>query len=169
MKKVVVFCFVFLSIYEVFGQEGVHKDLIRKAKDVAGKIVTGRPMESDPVMLNAQLVFSDDKEQAAVIIKVNIHYNWHIYAFVPPTQPYIASKMILDLPSGTTAIGDWEKPNAYPSSDGVYLYKGELVFIHYLTIEKSSANGKINCGLYYQTCDLRQCLPPTKKNKTLTI
>lgn len=169
-KSILVYFIIFSSINLALGQpDGIQKDLVIKANETAKKMITDRPLVSDPVMFNAQLVWRDDKKQVAVVMKVDVHYDWHIYAIVPPTQPYITSKLILDLPTGVSPIGKWEKPSVYPSSDDIYVYKGELVFIHYLSVDETIRDGKLNCGIYYQTCDERQCLPPQSKTLKLSL
>lgn len=117
--------------------------------------------EREPVTLNAQSV--NEGDSIAVIVKVSIAPGWHIYAYVPPTQPYIPIDQILYLPEGIKAIGEWKKTEPGSSSDdpGVLIYEKEAVFIHKaVKLSPAKTGAIIKAGLYYQTCNLRQCLPP---------
>ena len=132
------------------------------------QIVCPMPDESNPVTLNAQSV--TDKDSIAIIVKVSVAPGWHIYAYVPSTQPYIAIDQILQLPENFKAVGEWKKTEPSASSDdpGVLIYENEAVFIHKaVKLSHAKTDGILKAGLYYQTCNLRQCLPP--KEKTLTL
>jgi len=120
------------------------------------------PDNENPVTLNAKLVL--EKDSIAVIVKVQMATGWHIYQYVPSTMPYIPIEHILKLPKGLEAVGKWEASKPFPSANdpGVLIYENNAVFIHKV-FRKAAAIDIIQAGLYYQTCDLRQCLPPVEK------
>ncbi|TGV04883.1 protein-disulfide reductase DsbD domain-containing protein [Flavivirga rizhaonensis] len=140
-----------------------------KAEKVATELTTNETNHMDPVSVNATLVWSQNKTQIAVVMKVSVEDQWHIYAYVPKTQPYITSELQLELPKGISAIGEWEKPYSEPYDNGVYVYHDTLVFVQYCSVADYEKASKINCGLYYQTCDKYKCFPPETKTKSLKL
>jgi len=129
------------------------------------------PDQRDPVGVNAILVKENATGKMAVVLKAVIAPGWHLYSFVPADQPYITTQCTLKLPPGITAVGEWEKTSAQPSGTdrGVWIWEREVVFIQRLRWEKKEANGIIQTGFSYQTCDLRQCLPPAERSFNLNI
>jgi len=123
------------------------------------------PDEQHPVTLNAELINAVGSDSVAIIIKARIAPGWHIYAYVPSTMPYIVSEYIVKPDANVKLAGDWEKSKPTPTmmDKGVLIYEKEAVFIHKLIKKSGSATGSISAGLYYQTCNLRQCLPPIEK------
>ena len=138
----------------------------QKVAESASKLKAFECYDLDPLSLNATIVWSEDKTQLAVIMKVNLLHGWHIYSYVPKTQPYITSEFQLNLPDGISKIENWIKPLDEPYDDGVYIYHGELIFVHYCQVNNIS-DGDITCGIYYQTCDLNKCYPPEEKKINL--
>lgn len=124
------------------------------------EMICPMPDESNPVTLTAQSLIV--KDSVAVIVKVAMAPGWHIYSYVPSTQPYIAIDQILELPSDIKPVGEWinTEPEASVDDPGVLLYEREAVFIHKAVKISNSKGGSIMTGLYYQTCNRRQCLPP---------
>jgi hypothetical protein len=139
---------------------GAQSKLDVKIMETGKHLACRQPDERDPVTMNAQLVKVGDS--IAIIIKVSMASGWHIYAYVPPTLPYIAIDQILKLPANVMAVGDWKKtePEATSNDPGVLIYENEAVFIHKAVELQHAKSGIITAGLYYQTCNLRQCLPP---------
>ena len=126
-----------------------------KIMETAKQLNCPQPDERNPVTLNAQLVKQGDSP--AIIVKAQMAAGWHIYAYVPSTQPYIAIDQILQLPEAVRAVGEWRKSEPEASSDdpGVLLYKNEAVFIHKaIRSQRTKGIGVIKTGLYYQTCNL---------------
>jgi len=123
------------------------------------------PDEQEPVKINAVLIKEKGTDKMAVVIKALIAPGWHLYAFVPSNMPYIPTQCLLKLPEGITAVSDWEKTKPMSSgiAAGVLVWEQEVVFVRRLKVEKSDMKGVIEAGLSYQTCDLRQCLPPAEK------
>ena len=164
----VFFCFLF-AIQTGFSQERVKGDLKKKAIEAAAGITMLTPDLLSPVSVNAIALWSDDKKQLAVIMKVEVLDNWHIYAYVPPDQPYIVSELRLSTPDGLTPLEERETPIPYPYGEGIFVYKGSLVFIRYFSVKKPLANNTVGVGLYYQTCNISECLPPDLEMITLTM
>lgn len=127
------------------------------------------PDESQPVRVNAQVVV--DQDSIAIIIKCRIAMGWHIYDYVSPNLPYIASKPVIQLPDDISSCGSWVKtePSATALDPGVLIFEKEAVYIHKaLRRPDAKENGIIKAGLYFQTCNIRQCLPPVEKVFTLS-
>ena len=126
------------------------------------------PDEQTPVTLNAALVLEGDS--IAVIVKAELAPGWHIYDYVPPTLPYIPIDTILKLPPAVRGVGAWVKtPSTATAMDpGVLIFENEAVFIH-KAVKTAAVAGTIQTGLYYQTCNQRQCLPPVAKTIELTF
>ena len=132
------------------------------------KLQCTEPNEVNPVALNAQIV--DQQDSIAIIVKCRIAPGWHIYEYVAPTLPYIAMENILQLPENIRPVGIWKKTASVPSAmdPGVLIYEQEAVFIHKaLRLGGDKAGGIIKTGLYYQTCNLRQCLRPVETTFSL--
>lgn len=168
LQTAVFFLFLALAA-QTYGQEKLKEAFIQKVDKAVAALELQAPLSSDPVSLACKAVWNDDKTQIAVVVKVKVLAGWHIYSYVPETQPYIQSSLILELPEGITAITEWTKPASYPFEDSIFVYEGEVSFIRYFTVKKIVPDAKIKAGMHYQTCDLRQCLPPDSKEEELTI
>ncbi|MCL5246145.1 protein-disulfide reductase DsbD N-terminal domain-containing protein [Cellulophaga sp. 20_2_10] len=162
--------FILVSVTLGWSQQTeVQASLVGAVKEAATTLVAGSPNHMDPLSLNATVVWSKDKTQLAVLLKAELLEGWHTYAYVPETQPYIETKIELELPKGITKIKDWEEPYSEAYSDGIYVYKEELVFVQYCAVAKDATLDKVITGLYYQTCDIRKCFPPVTKVKELKL
>ncbi|WP_341838649.1 protein-disulfide reductase DsbD domain-containing protein [Chitinophaga pollutisoli] len=109
-----------------------------------------------------------DNDSLAVIVKTEILPGWHIYAFVPENQPYIQLDPILDAPASLRKAGAWikSKPMASVNDPGVLIYENHALFVQkFARTDKTS--GKIKAGLYFQCCDIKQCLPPDERTVEL--
>ncbi|HEX9828475.1 MAG TPA: protein-disulfide reductase DsbD domain-containing protein [Flavobacteriaceae bacterium] len=153
----------------VWGQQDVDVKFKELVSAAAKDIAVAEPDFRNPVSVKSHLQWNSDKTLLAVMIKAKIMFGWHIYALVPKTQPYIQSKLILELPNGLTPMGDWELPAAFPYEQGNYTYQGEVVFIRYVKKQQPEITENIIAGLYYQTCDIKQCLPPRKETTELQL
>ena len=125
----------------------------------------------DPLALNARLVWSEKKDQVAIVMKVSMLTDWHVYATVSRKSPFIPTEIKLTLPEeGLTPLGEWEKPYAERYNEQASIYRGdELYFIRYYQANKNlKLEGKAKCGLYYQACDPNKCFPPKTKMVDLT-
>lgn len=126
------------------------------------------PSSGDPVSVAADLVRDNQDNPLAVVMKVVVLQNWHIYAYVPEDAPYHQTKLLLDMPKGISGSGPWQEPDAQNAKGepGIFVYDGELAFIRMLKGEVQQ-KGQFTVGLRYQACDPNQCLPPTEKKITL--
>ena len=71
------------------------------------------PTQHDPVKLNATVVFAENRKQLAIVMKINLLSNWHIYSDVNNESPFIPTEVEVNLPDeGLIPLGDWEKPPA---------------------------------------------------------
>ena len=141
-----------------------------KIKETVKLMTCPQPDERSPVTLSAQSV--NEGDSVAIILKVSMAPGWHIYAYVPPTLPYIAIDQILRLTENVKAVGEWRKtePEASSSDPGVLIYEDDALFIHKaIKTTGFRSNEVIKTGLYYQTCNLRQCLPPEENIIELKI
>ena len=163
-----VTCLLFF-IQPGFSQEKVKEELRKKAQEAAAGLTVPAPDLQSPVSVNARAIWSHDKTQVALILKVVVLFNWHIYALVPPDQPYIVSELRLVTPEGLTPLDKWETPAPYPYADGIFIYKDDLLFIRYFSAKRSVENKTVEVGLYYQTCNMSECLPPELEMIKLTM
>nr|WP_315242271.1 protein-disulfide reductase DsbD domain-containing protein [uncultured Flavobacterium sp.] len=168
IKKYSFILFLALAV-KTFAQKQPDAVFIKKVEKAAVGLKVKDPAVSDPVSVDAQVVWNSSKTQAAVIVKAKILPGWHIYAYVPKSQPYIQYKMMLDLPKGLTPLVEWTKPNSFPYEDNIFVYRGQIVFTRYFSAKDLTSGAKITAGLSYQTCDIRQCLPPNTKVKELKL
>ncbi|MBO9633652.1 MAG: hypothetical protein J7578_11095 [Chitinophagaceae bacterium] len=139
----------------------------KKIEAAARTLSCALPDEREPVTLNAMLV--NEKDSIAVIVKAALAPGWHIYQYVPQNLPYIPIDHVLQLPKSITAVGGWIKtdPASSANDPGVLIYENEAVFIHKALRIENNGKDTIVAGLYYQTCNLRQCLPPVEKTFNL--
>ena len=142
-----------------FLSAAAQSNLDQQIATAAAGLQCSAPNEQTPVTLNAQLVTAGDS--LAVIVKASIAQGWHIYALVSPGQPYMVSEPLITFPEGVKPVGDWKKtePMATANAPGVLIYEDEVVFVH-KAVKGKGAVGTIKAGLYFQSCDIRQCLPP---------
>lgn len=159
MKGFVIMMMLLPALYA-----NAQSSLDTKVAAAAKQLKCATPDEEKPVTLNAQLIKEGDS--IAVIVKVQMAPGWHIYQYVPSSQPYIQIEHILKVPENLRAVGEWEKTKATSSASdpGVLIYEEEAVFIHKaLKLSDGKADDVVKAGLYYQTCNLRQCLPPAEE------
>ncbi|WBU88648.1 protein-disulfide reductase DsbD N-terminal domain-containing protein [Cellulophaga omnivescoria] len=140
------------------------------AQDIKSKPDT--PTSLDPVQVSASIVSTEDPTVKTLIFNVAILEGYHIYAYVSPQDPYIQSKLKLELPEGVTNLGELQTPTptAYPGKGELYVYTGNIQFKQPLKIAEDYNNlTAIKCGLFYQTCNANICLPPIQKDVLLTL
>lgn len=156
--RILIFLFL-LPVLQASAQSSLDTKIVAA---VAG-LHCALPDQERPVQINAAVVA--EKDSLAVIIKTSLAPGWHIYDYVPSTLPYIPIEYVLRLPEGIRAVGEWKKTASGPSMNdrGVLIYENEAVFIRKVVkLPGAKANGLIKTGLYYQACDLNQCLPPVE-------
>lgn len=172
MRKIIklAFIIVFSLISSLtFSQNQLVDRFEQIVNEASNELGTDKPDMPDPVKVNAAVVWNKTKDKIAVVVKASILYGWHIYAFVPKTAPYLKSKLILEIPDHVVPISDWQEPVTFLMENNVYIYQGDIVFIRYFSINKKTKGDEIKTGLFYQTCDLKQCLPPQSKTIQLSL
>lgn len=136
----------------------------KRIAKTADSLVCAEPDEEKPVTLSAKLVADFGGDSIAVILKVMMAPGWHIYAYVPENMPYILAECLLEPDANAKQVGTWIKsvPQASTTDKGVLIYENVAMFTHKLKKTSKLVKGKISTGLYYQTCNLQQCLPPVE-------
>lgn len=143
-------------------------------KEQIAALTVPEPSKSDPVSV-ASAVFPAQVragQRAVVVVKVRMAPGWHIYAYVPPSEPYIVARKQLELPSSLQAAGDWQNPPArpYDFDTHVFVWEDEQSFTREIKVVAGAAGKQtLSAGLFYQTCNRRVCLPPTKKLTSLAL
>ena len=121
-----------------------------------------------PVSMNAK-IFPAGKENethAYMAVKVKVHENWHIYAYVPEGGFFIQSEIKVHLPDGIKAnLVKEPKTHAYDADPQIMLYKDDLLFVYELKGNNLTKGGhEVTTTLSYQPCDPYACLPPNEIN-----
>ncbi|KLT67064.1 protein-disulfide reductase DsbD domain-containing protein [Pedobacter sp. BMA] len=159
MKKIGMTLMFTLTVLFVKAQSPFDKKITEAIKQLSCAVAS----EEIPVTLNARIV--TEMDSAAVIVKIQISPGWHVYQHVPTSMPYIALEHILKLPEDVKPIGTWIVSPPIPSvqDEGVLIYENEAWFVHKIqTVGEKKQDSIIRAGVYYQACDLRQCLRPSE-------
>lgn len=117
----------------------------------------------NPVAAKAELVRNPDGTRD-IVITLNIHPGFHLYANVDESDPFIPTEIKLTLPDGVKADGPMSYPAVDPSKNATTYYKGLCRFIQRITGDSDS---DAVCELTYQCCDNSVCMRPV--NTTLKI
>ncbi|MBD0833388.1 protein-disulfide reductase DsbD domain-containing protein [Aestuariibaculum sediminum] len=163
-----VFYMLLLCYSSVTAQIELDKDFKLAVEKASKELEVKRPETTDPVKVNANVVWNESKDQLAVIVKASILRGWHIYAFVPENQPYIEFNTVLNNIEGLEPITSWKNPPPLPYEQGIYIYEGDLIFTRYFNLKERSKK-PIEAGLFYQTCNINQCLRPNQKTINITL
>lgn len=124
-----------------------------------GKVRAGETSDAEPVALTAAREYTDGEEQL-LILKIKIHPGYHIYSYVPETEPFIETEVGFQLPEGYTLDGALQKPTGKQFTGQTLVYEGEVTIIQRV---KGSAKQPIKCTVKYQCCDSQICFPPVEK------
>ena len=167
MKKLsgLFICFVLIGLCG-----SAQSTLDKKISALIEQLACAEPDEITPVTLNAGVL--TEMDSVAFVVKLKLASGWHIYGYVPPTMPYINMEPILKLPEGLQGVGDWKKSQLSPSVNdpGVMIYENKAWLVHKAVHLKGiEIKGPVEVGLYYQACNLQQCLPPTEKTFELKV
>lgn len=148
----------------VYGQS----PLDEKIKAELGALKVTKATEADPLSINATAVTVGDS--VAILIKTNMAPGWHTYHYVPTNMPYVQTEYVLRLPENVADKGAWthSRPSLSTTDQGVLIHENNAWYV-YKTVRKDKKPVELTVGLYYQICDLRQCLPPTEKTVTLQL
>ena len=148
--------------------------LISPEERVFSTIKVVEPSQDFPVSMNAA-IYSGSLEmdqEIEVVIKVQIHKDWHIYAYVPESGMFYETVLDVELPEGLKAVGDLLTPatEIYLDDPEIMLYKGELMFTQKLKVSKNYDTGKaIKINLEYSACNAYTCKPIEVLEKKLVI
>ena len=98
-----------------------------------------------------------------IVVKLRVHPGYHVYAYVADEDPYINTKITIDVPAGYSKQGNIKKPSYHYFSDsGTTVYKDEVMFIQEVN---GSGSGEAVCSVTYQCCDSQICFPPVIDKK----
>lgn len=167
LKKLIILTLI--STIKLNAQATIQDNFKAKVKNEAKSLVIESPNANKPVSVNATAILNSGKTQLAVVIKVKILEGWHIYAMVPETEPYVQSEILFEAPDTVIPLNNWEVPDAYPYENMIFVYKDELVFTRYFSLSSNHNPQHLKAGLFYQTCNERQCLPPNENIINLNL
>lgn len=158
MKQIIIVIAMLISV-SAFAQN-ITEEQMQEFSSIEIKPTT----PEEPVSMNARLFISPEGSdvKAYLAVKVKVHENWHIYAYVPEGGFFIQSEIAVELPGGVQAkLVKEPKTHGYDADPQIMLYKGDLLFVYELT-GSGIANGKqaVAATLSYQACDPYACLPP---------
>lgn len=166
MKNIAIIVFVLLSV--------VIKAQSYSEEDLSGfsSIELKATSPEEPVSMNSKIFPSPEGSDAIayLAVKVKVHENWHIYAYVPEGGFFIQSEIKLNLPDGINAsLVKEPQTHGYDADPQIMLYKGDLLFVYELkSSDLDKSDNEIRTTLSYQACDPYACLPPnaiTVKNQ----
>ena len=133
---------------------------VRDARPVAQLPATTATSDEEPVQVAVSVSDAVDGKRE-VVIRINIHPGYHIYANVAKSDPYIKTSVEVDLPEGYEKVGKLQTP-AFKTFNarGTTIYEKEVVFRQGIA---GKGEGEVNCTVGYQCCDTHICMPPTEK------
>lgn len=148
---------LFLIAFSLFVFSGYSQVSKTGYKKSYAEIKTGETDHENAVSVATGIV-SKVKGKMELVIKIKIHPEYHIYAFVPDEDPYIKTEIKIELPAGYTKTAEFKKPSfKYFSESGSTIYEDEVMFIQEIT---GSGPGEAICLVTYQCCDAHKCFPP---------
>lgn len=102
-----------------------------------------------------------------IVVKVNIHPGYHIYAHVAGNDPYTKTDLNLVLSKGIEAVGELQKPSfKYFNENGTTIYEDEIIFKQVVAV---SAKGEAVVKFGYQCCDSQICFQPEEESLILKL
>lgn len=102
-----------------------------------------------------------------IVVKVNIHPGYHIYAHVAGNDPYTKTDLNLVLSKGIEAVGELQKPSfKYFNENGTTIYEDEIIFKQVVAV---SDKGEAVVKFGYQCCDSQICFPPIEETLIVKI
>jgi suppressor for copper-sensitivity B len=112
---------------------------------------------------------------ARIAARVTIDPGWHVNSHTPTFQWLIPTELRLELPEGWTAARIHYPPQKLKTfafeDEPLAVYDGQVVILADLVIPESVAQDQVRVtgDLSFQSCDNKQCLPPTKVSADLTL
>lgn len=133
---------------------------IRDSKPVAKLPETAATTDENPVQV-AVSVSDEVNGKRELVIRIKIRDGYHIYAQVAGSDPFIPTKINIDLPDGYQTVGKLQRPSfkSY-NENGTTIYEDEAVFRQEIS---GKGKGEVSCTVGYQCCDTHICMPPTEK------
>jgi len=124
-----------------------------------------QPSKTTPVVLDANAETLPDGNKA-IVITSNIFTGFHIYAKVAETDPFIETKISIELPEGYETDGAMQLPSVMllNKESKTTVYSGENSFVQKI---KGNGNGTAKITIEYQCCDDSVCYPP--QTETLEV
>src|SRR5690606_2626709 len=108
-----------------------------------------------------------DEGRFELIVKVNVHTGYHLYAHVAEGDPYEATRLHFEFPEGVRAVGELQKPSfKYFNQRGTTAYSGELLFKQ---VVQGPRVGEVKVTLAYQCCDSQICFPAVTEDYQIKL
>lgn len=121
--------------------------------------------DTNPVVTSVSVV-NPNTEKPMLVVKFRIHPGYHIYADVAGDDPYIPTRVNLELPDGLS-VGEWTITRPGPFGEtGTTIHEGEAEYSCPLI---GHGSGPIKCKVSYQVCDTHICMPPASKELHIRI
>ena len=125
--------------------------------------LTGQTSHEQPVLVSAAF----DASNNDVVIRIRIHPGYHIYGIVSDKDPYIPTKINLDLSNGWQTYGEMQLPSYRQlNSTGTTIYEDEVIFRQKV---KGTGSGTVKVTVGWQCCDDQVCLPPAEETFNLKM
>lgn len=140
-------------------EPGVNDYRVWEARRVLSAVEPGETNDNNPVAVAASLETLQSGEKA-VYIKIKVHPGYHIYNYVAFSDPFIATKIEVEVPDGYSKVGELQMPSSkYYNQSGTTIWDGTIVFTQIIT---GSGPGTVECKINYQSCANDVCFPPAE-------
>lgn len=117
----------------------------------------------NPVALAAVLETNADGSKE-IVVKMNVHQDFHTYAAVDDDDPYVATTFKWNFADGVEAAGDLISPVAHPTYNNTTHYVGKNEFRR-----KVKGTGEVEVSVRYQACDANGCHRPKTEKFKVTV
>jgi len=144
---------------------GVNDYRAKEERNTVAGIKIEETDDANPVSIAAGLIKKENGNKD-VVVKIKVHPGYHIYADVAKKDPFIATKVEINLPEGYEAVGTINKPAFKSYTGDTTIYEDELIFSQEIA---GSGAGEIKCSIAYQCCDKHICFPPQDKEYIVKI
>lgn len=126
-------------------------------RKVEQSLATAATTDAEPVAATA-IVQDYWRTQKDITIKLRIKDGYHIYDNVSSSDPYLPTKINVELSDGYTLEGSMKKPKAKAlNSTGTTTLEGDVMFQQRID---GIGKGKAKVTISFQCCDDHVCLPP---------
>ncbi len=123
--------------------------------------------KDNPVALSASLNTTADGSKQ-IVVGMKIFTDFHTYGTVSSKDPFIPTKVEVELPQGYELVGQVKSTVAKPSAPGseTTYYTDEATFTQTI---KGKGAGTAKVTVSYQACDASMCYPPAEKTLTVEL